>query len=86
MNEMMVTMGSADASWIVVLVLFIAIGFPVACWTVIRLVTILKGGGKKERKATAEETRMIQELHSSMEKLEDRIESLETILVHKKTN
>jgi phage shock protein B len=51
----------------------------------IKLVKILKGGGKKERKATAEETRMIQELHSSMETLEDRIESLETILVQKTT-
>jgi hypothetical protein len=49
----------------VALVFFFAIGFPVACWTIIKLVKILKGCGKKERKATAEETRMIQELHSN---------------------
>jgi phage shock protein B len=85
MNEMMVVMGSAGATGIVALVIFFVIGLPVVCVTMIKLVKILKGGGKKERKATAEETRMIQELHSSMETLEDRIESLETILVHKTT-
>jgi|AP95_1055475.scaffolds.fasta_scaffold12574_4 phage shock protein B len=78
-------MEAMSVSLIGVLFLFCAIGFPVACWTIIKVVKILKGGGKKERKATAEETKMIQELHSSMEKLEDRIESLETILAHKKT-
>jgi uncharacterized paraquat-inducible protein A len=60
MNEMMVVMGSAGATGIVALVIFFVIGLPVVCVTMIKLVKILKGGGKKERKATAEETRMIQ--------------------------
>ncbi len=71
---------------IVALVFFFIFGLPVVCGTMIVLVRILKGGGKKARKATAEETRAIQILHADMEKLEDRIESLETILVHKRTN
>jgi hypothetical protein len=75
---MMVVMGSAGDTQIVPLDIFFVFGLSVACGTMITLLKILKSGGKKERKATAEETWMIQELHSSMEKLKDRIESIET--------
>jgi|TARA_B110000196_G_scaffold273072_1_gene249327 hypothetical protein len=53
-------MGSPDDARIVPLFFFFGFGFLVTCWKIIKLVKILKGGRKKERKATTEETRMIQ--------------------------
>jgi hypothetical protein len=58
-------MGSPDDARIVPLFFFFGFGFLVTCWKIIKLVKILKGGRKKERKATTEETWMIQELHQS---------------------
>ncbi|MCF7668190.1 MAG: hypothetical protein K9N48_00230 [Verrucomicrobia bacterium] len=43
-----------------------------------------KGGASKEgRMRDADETRIIQELYDGMNKLEERIESIETILIEK---
>ncbi len=41
---------------------------------------ILKGEGSSG-KMTAEETRLIQEVHRGLQKMEDRIEALETLLM-----
>ncbi len=77
-------LGMSGAFEIVALVFFFAIGLPVICGTLIAMVKILKVGGRKERKTTADETRVIQDLHADMEKLENRIESLEGILIQNK--
>ena len=65
-----------------IVITLIVIGLPVICVTVIILVAILKsGGGKTRMKTDAEETRLMQELNRDMNRLEDRIEALETIII-----
>lgn len=41
------------------------------------------GGSRKHRKMDAEETRMIQEMHQNLTRLESRIDALETILLER---
>ena len=42
-----------------------------------------KGGGRKRSRAEeAEETEMIQEIYHGMSKMADRVEALETLLLH----
>lgn len=41
------------------------------------------GARKKPRELDLEETRMIQEMHQCLNKLEDRVESLETIMLER---
>ena len=71
----------ASSGWIEVGIVFIVIGLPVICCTLVTLIRMFSGGGRTQREATREETRMMQELHATMEKIEDRIESLEAIVV-----
>ena len=42
------------------------------------------GGGRAERGSEAEEARMIQEIYHGLSRLEQRVESLETILMDQK--
>lgn len=53
----------------------ILIGLAVVCWTIIKLV-----GAGTHRAATAEEARLIQEMHRGLIKMEERVEALETLL------
>jgi len=46
---------------------------------IVWFLTRIGGGGN--RQAQAEETRLMQELHEGLEKMEERIEALETILL-----
>jgi len=74
-------------------VLIIGIGM---CGTILILATIglvliglvraLKTGGlsKKEKQTHAEETQMIQDIYYGLSKMEERIETLETILIDRK--
>lgn len=64
-----------------ILIVLIVIGVPVVCGTLIALAAILRGGSKKNERQEAEETRLIQELHQGMNRLEARIEAIETILM-----
>jgi phage shock protein B len=62
----------------------ILIGLPIICVTILCLVRILKGGGSKKQQALdAEEARLIQEIHSDMTRLENRIESIETLVLER---
>ncbi len=45
------------------------------------LKVVRQGDGKAGRKASAEETRMVQQMHEMVVKMEERIEALETILI-----
>ena len=60
---------------------FIIIGLPVICVTIITVAKILKGHSPQNSAPTAEQTRLIQEMHQTLGKLEQRIESLETIVI-----
>ncbi len=43
---------------------------------------ILKGGGKNSRRGVdPEEAKLMQEIHQGLQKMEDRVESLETLLI-----
>ena len=45
-------------------------------------IKIIKGGvSRKERKHQIDETRMIQELYQGLDRMEKRVETLETILI-----
>ena len=50
---------------------------------IIGIIRVSKTGGlsKKEKKAQAEETKMFQDIYHGLTKMEERVESLETILM-----
>ena len=49
--------------------------------TILMAIKIIKGGGsRKDQKHLAEEARMVQEMYQGLSGLEERLESLETIL------
>ncbi len=52
---------------------------------IIGIIRVSKTGGlsKKEKKTQAEETRMIQDIYHGLTKMEERVESLETILMER---
>jgi hypothetical protein len=52
---------------------------------VIGIIKVAKTGGlsKKEKKTNAEETKMIQDIYYGLSKMEERIETLETILIER---
>lgn len=51
----------------------------IGAWLIVKLVT----GGRGERTERIDESRAIQELHQGLAKMEERIESLETILLER---
>ena len=56
----------------------------ILCTPVLMLYLIIRafrGDGKRSGKTEAEETRLIQEIHHGLVKMEGRIESLETLLL-----
>ena len=69
------------------IIAIIAVGLPIICGTFIAIISILKGKpskgkpSKKDRIMGGEETSLIQEMHRGLTSLEDRIESLETLLL-----
>jgi hypothetical protein len=67
-----------------IIIVFIVIGIPVICGTLITLVKILRSTpGAKDGKASAEEARLIQEMNRSLNDLEERIETLETLIIER---
>jgi hypothetical protein len=75
---------------IAVAIVFVAFGIPVICITIIILAKMFLRPGNPDghpkngygsKAATNEETRLIQEIHQSLSKLETRIGSLETIVL-----
>jgi phage shock protein B len=56
----------------------------ILCGTLIIMVGILKGRrSKQDRIIEADDTQMLQELNHNMTRMEDRIESLETIIIER---
>ncbi|WP_309382235.1 hypothetical protein [Cerasicoccus frondis] len=64
---------------------FIVIGIPVICGTIIAIVAILQGKSGDEEFST-DETKLLQEIHQGLSKLEQRIDALETIVISKERN
>ncbi|WP_309400876.1 hypothetical protein [Cerasicoccus maritimus] len=66
------------------ILIFIIIGIPVLCGTVIAITAIVKGSNARNSKnLSAEETKILQEIHQGLERMEKRIEALETIVIDK---
>lgn len=73
------------------LIVGICIGGTILLFATIGLIIIgiiraAKTGGisKKEKQTQAEDTKMIQEIYYGLSKMEERIETLETILIERK--
>lgn len=62
-------------------IVFIVIGLPVICLTILSLYRIHYR--KESRRIEAEQYRILRELHDGLENFEKRIESLETIVLEK---
>jgi phage shock protein B len=63
--------------------IFIIFGLPTLCVTFLVLYSMRRGKGKKRSSEEAEETKLIQEMYSDLTDLEERIETLETILIER---
>jgi len=60
------------------------IGLPIICITVLIAMRLRRGGMReRDRAQWNEETRIMQELHDGVSKMEARIETLETILMER---
>jgi phage shock protein B len=55
----------------------------VAGGILIGLIKVMKGGSPESRDLNAEEARLIQDIHRSMVKMEERVEALETLLLER---
>lgn len=58
---------------------FLIFGLPVICGTLIVLAVILKS---KKKEPNSDESKLIQELHHGLTRMEKRIESLESIILN----
>jgi phage shock protein B len=65
------------------LIVFIIFGIPTLCVTFLVLYSMKRGCKKGNSKSEAEETKLIQEMYSDLTDLEERIETLETILIER---
>jgi phage shock protein B len=53
--------------------------------TILMVIKILKGGmSRTGQKAQAEDAKMVQEIHEGLSRMEQRLESLETIILDRK--
>lgn len=69
---------------IIVAIVFggIVLALAVIGSTILMGIKIIKGGvSRKDRMHQSEETRMIQELYKGLDRMEKRVETLETILI-----
>jgi phage shock protein B len=59
----------------------IVLALAIVGGTILMAIKIIKGGGSpKDQQHLAEEARMVQEIYQGLSRLEERLESLETIL------
>jgi phage shock protein B len=76
-------MGVADF-FIPITAIFLVIGLPVLCVTYLIAIRLRRGGlRERDRAQWEEETRIMQEMHDNLSKMETRIEALETILMER---
>jgi phage shock protein B len=66
--------------------LFILVAIALSGFILISIIKALRGGssGSKKKESNMEEARLIQEIYRGLRKMEERVESLETILMDKK--
>lgn len=69
-----------DPILVPIAIVFIVVGIPVIGAFMLAFAKIMKGGGSN-RMGDGEEARMIQDIHRGLNKLESRIDALETIIL-----
>lgn len=66
------------------LLIFTLVALPILCGTAIAIFAILKGSSALSSKnLSTDETRILQEIHQGLARMEKRIEALETIVIEK---
>lgn len=70
---------------IAVLIVFIVIGIPIICVTLIVLAKILKGNnsGGSTAASHADDLKILTDLNRNLSRMEERIEALETIIIER---
>jgi len=66
-----------------IIIIFIIFGIPSLCVTLLVLYSMKRGCKKGNSQSEAEETKLIQEMYSDLTDLDERIETLETILIER---
>lgn len=68
-----------------IIIVFIVIGLPVIATAFLIGLKIMRGGSSSSqgRKAMEEETRIIQEIYRGLNRMEERVEALETIIINR---
>ncbi|MCC5841713.1 MAG: hypothetical protein JJT96_16485 [Opitutales bacterium] len=69
-----------DPVLVPIAIVFIVVGIPVIGGFILAFAKIMKGGGSNQM-GDGEEARMIQDIHRGLNKLESRIDALETIIL-----
>lgn len=80
-------MGPGPEIIVPVVFIVVVIGLPILGAFMLALAKILKSGGKSSRGGLSEteETRLIQDIHRSLSKLEERIDTLETVILDRES-
>ena len=61
------------------------LGLAIIGGTILMAIKILKGGlSREDQKAQAEDAKRVQEIYDSLSRMEQRVESLETIILDRK--
>jgi len=72
---------------VAIVVVAICVGLPVLSFTLIKLAKIIKGEGetglKGRASSEAEDADLIQSLHRGLNRLEKRIDAIETIIIER---
>ena len=65
--------------------MFILVAIAMSGFILVSIIKALRGSsGGKKKESNMEETRLMQEIYRGLRKMEERVESLETILMDKK--
>jgi phage shock protein B len=78
-------MGPKEFMIIPFIFLFVIVAIALSGFILVSIIKVLRGnsGGKKKETYT-EEARLMQEIYRGLRKMEERVESLETIIMDKK--
>jgi phage shock protein B len=67
-----------------IIIVFIVIGLPVIATAFLIGLKIMRGGSSsRDHKAIEDETRIIQEIYRGLNRMEERVEALETIIINR---
>jgi phage shock protein B len=78
-------MGVPELMIIPFIFLFILVAIAMSGFILVSIIKALRGNsGGKKKETNMEEARLMQEIYRGLRKMEERVESLETILMEKK--